>query len=59
MKCTFCGEIIEKGTGKVYVKKDGKMFYFCSTKCEKNMLKLSRKPIFTRWTQRFKKEKGR
>tara|TARA_Y100000310_G_C20271261_1_gene618143 strand:+ start:316 stop:495 length:180 start_codon:yes stop_codon:yes gene_type:complete len=59
MKCTFCGEVIEKGTGKIYAKKDGKILNFCTTKCEKNMLKLSRKPIFTRWTQHFKKEKGR
>ncbi len=59
MKCTFCGKIIKKGTGKIYAKKDGKIFNFCSSKCEKNILKLGRKPIFTRWTEYFKKEKER
>lgn len=56
-KCTFCGDQIEPGTGKMYVKKDGKIFYFCSSKCEKNQLKLGRKFLETRWSKRFKKEK--
>ena len=51
MNCTFCGESIPKGTGKMYVKVDGKVFYFCATKCEKNMLKLGKKPHATRWTK--------
>lgn len=52
-KCTFCGQAIDKGTGKIYVKKDGKIFNFCSMKCEKNLLKLRRKPRETRWTEEF------
>jgi large subunit ribosomal protein L24e len=31
-----------KGTGKMYVKVSGQIFYFCSSKCEKNLLKLGR-----------------
>ncbi len=54
-KCTFCGEVIEKGTGKMFVQKDAKVLYFCSSKCEKNMLKLKRKPIKTRWSSRYEK----
>ena len=54
-KCSFCGNDIEKGTGKMFVKKDGKVLHFCSNKCEKNQLKLKRKPITTRWTKLFKK----
>ena len=50
MKCTFCSSEIIPGTGKMFVKKDGKVFYFCSMKCEKNMLKLGRKPRNVRWT---------
>lgn len=50
MDCTFCSKDIHFGTGKMYVKKDGKVFYFCSMKCEKNMIKLRRKPRKTRWT---------
>ncbi|MEM5782605.1 MAG: 50S ribosomal protein L24e, partial [Candidatus Aenigmatarchaeota archaeon] len=38
MKCSFCGNEIEKGTGTMFVKNDGKIFFFCSSKCEKNML---------------------
>lgn len=54
-KCTFCGISIPKGTGKIYVQKDAKILYFCSSKCEKNMLKLRRKPITTRWSGRYEK----
>lgn len=57
-KCTFCGGQMELGTGKMYVKKDGKILYFCSSKCEKNQLKLGRKFLETRWSKRFKKEKS-
>jgi large subunit ribosomal protein L24e len=42
VKCSFCSYPIEKGTGKIFVKKDGKILYFCSNKCEKNMFKLKR-----------------
>ena len=34
--CTFCGAQLEPGTGKMLVRKDGTIFYFCSTKCENN-----------------------
>ncbi|MCJ2556385.1 MAG: 50S ribosomal protein L24e [Candidatus Thermoplasmatota archaeon] len=51
--CTFCGERIEPGTGKMYIKKDGTFFYFCSGKCQKNSLKLGRVPRRTRWTRRY------
>ncbi len=54
VKCSFCKENINKGTGKIYVQKTGKILYFCSSKCEKNMLKLKRKPRTTKWTQEFK-----
>jgi len=53
MKCSFCKNVINKGTGKIYVQKTGKLLYFCSSKCEKNMLKLKRKPRTTRWTEEY------
>jgi large subunit ribosomal protein L24e len=56
-KCSFCGISIPKGTGKMYVKKDGKIFYFCSNKCEKNMLQLGRKPRNVAWTDEYHKVK--
>jgi len=48
--CSFCKNKIPLGTGKLFAKNDGKIFYFCSSKCEKNLLKLNRKPRITRWT---------
>ncbi len=57
-KCTFCGNNIENGTGKIYVQKDAKILYFCSMKCEKNHIKLGRKFLETRWSRKFKREKA-
>ncbi len=48
-KCSFCGKQIEKGTGKMYVDKTGKIYYFDSSKCEKNMIKLKRNPSKLKW----------
>lgn len=57
MKCSFCGREVIKGTGKIVVKKEGTMHYFCSNKCEKNLLKLKRNPLKTKWTKEFRKQK--
>lgn len=50
-KCSFCNKQIEKGTGKIFVYKSGKIDHFCSTKCERNKLKLKRKPRKLKWTR--------
>ncbi len=52
-KCSFCGLELPKGTGKMYVKKDGKILFFCSRRCEKNLLKLKRVPRETQWTDEY------
>ena len=52
-RCDFCRKQIEPGTGKMFVRKDGKTFDFCSSKCEKNMLKLKRKTRTTNWTVEY------
>jgi len=49
---------MEKGTGKIYVKKTGKILFFCSMKCEKNMLKLGRIPRRVKWTSAHEKGTG-
>ena len=54
--CTFCSEEIEKGRGKMFVKNDGKIFRFCSTKCERNMLKLKRVGRKMKWVSKKGKE---
>jgi len=56
MKCSFCDTDIERGTGKLYVLKNGKSHMFCSNKCEKNLLKLKRNPIHTKWSGKFIKD---
>jgi large subunit ribosomal protein L24e len=53
VKCDFCKGDITPGTGKMYVKKDGKVYYFCSNKCEKNLLELKRKPRTTKWANEY------
>lgn len=55
-KCSFCGKEIEKGTGKMFVFNTGKINYFCSMKCEKNTIKLNRKPRDYKWTTSYEKK---
>ena len=55
--CSFCGKEIEPGTGKMYVTKDGRVYYFCSSKCYKNMIELGRVPRKVRWTAAYRREK--
>lgn len=35
MNCDFCFKKIKSGTGKMYVTSTGKIYFFCSSKCEK------------------------
>jgi len=49
-ECSFCKKTISDGTGKTLAKNDGKIFHFCSSKCEKNLIKLKRNPRTTSWT---------
>lgn len=56
MKCSFCGNDFSN-KGMLYVTKTGKSFYFCSSKCEKNKLKLKRNPRRAKWTKVYEKEK--
>ncbi|NPA86246.1 MAG: 50S ribosomal protein L24e [bacterium] len=55
--CSFCGRKIPPGKGKMVVFNDGRIYYFCSSKCEKNMLKLGRNPKEIPWTEYYRKEK--
>lgn len=56
-KCSFSGKDIPPGTGKMYVRKDGKVLYFDSSKSMKNYIKLGRKPRDVKWTQEGRKAK--
>jgi large subunit ribosomal protein L24e len=56
--CNFCGEAIDPGTGKMFIRKDGAIFYFCSSKCQNNA-RLGRVPRRVRWTQAGRKALGK
>jgi len=55
--CTFCGVEIEPGTGRMYVRKDGVTYNFCSSKCFKNLVQLGRVPRRVTWTRYYEHEK--
>tara|TARA_Y100000310_G_C20605654_1_gene775332 strand:- start:868 stop:1098 length:231 start_codon:yes stop_codon:yes gene_type:complete len=55
-RCSFCGTSIKKGTGKIFAYASGKINHFCTMKCEKNLLKLGRKPLNIKWTEAYRKE---
>jgi large subunit ribosomal protein L24e len=57
MKCSYCNKEIKFGTGLMYVKKDGKVFYFCSSKCKKNQLLLKRDSKKQTWVRKEIKTK--
>jgi len=58
MECAFCGYEIPHGKERIFVNKKGELFRFCSKKCEKNLLKLRRKPREVRWTKAYWDEKN-
>jgi len=53
--CSFCGEKIQPGTGRMYIKKDGRTYNFCSTKCFRNLVGLYRVPRRTKWSKNYQK----
>ncbi|NIO19480.1 MAG: 50S ribosomal protein L24e [Candidatus Aenigmarchaeota archaeon] len=56
VKCSTCKNNVQKGSGKMFVRNDGRVFYFCSSKCQKNW-KLGREPKKLKWVSSTKKEK--
>jgi large subunit ribosomal protein L24e len=56
--CSFCGGGLEPGTGKMFVKKDGTLFFFCCTKCQNNY-RLGRVPRRVAWTAAGRKALGK
>lgn len=54
-KCSFSGEEIKKGTGKMFVKDNGTVLWFKNSKCEKNYLKLKRDARKFKWTKFYVK----
>jgi len=59
-RCSFCGRDFPLGTGLMYVKNDGSLLYFCSSKCRRSAVKLGRDARKLRWTKYYgQEEKGR
>mgnify|MGYP001595003313 FL=1 len=50
MFCSFCNNEIPRGTGLLFVKRDGTTLGFCSSKCRRNLLKLGREGRLVKWT---------
>jgi len=42
-KCVYCGKLYDVPRGLTFVMNDGRILYFCSSKCRKNMLMKRRK----------------
>ncbi len=57
MKCSFCGREIPPGRGIMFVKSDGTVLYFCSSKCEKSYF-MGRNPRKVRWVRKLKKARS-
>ena len=58
MKCSFCGDNLPKGRGKMLVKGSGQTFTFCNSKCQRNF-RLGRNGKRTKWTKNFEIFKGK
>ena len=57
--CTFCGTDVEPGTGSIYVKNDGSLFYLCSSKCRRNQTMLKRTARRLKWTEVYEERTRR
>ena len=54
--CSFCGGPVLPGTGMIYVKVDGTVLRFCSSKCFKSAIRLGRDPRKQVWVRKRRKE---
>ena len=54
-QCSYCDRPVAKGSGTMFVKNDGTIYWFCSAKCKKNMLELKRDPRKFKWTKKYVK----
>ncbi|VVC02052.1 50S ribosomal protein L24e [uncultured archaeon] len=52
MFCSFCNNEIPKGTGEIYVLRDGTTLNFCSSKCKANQVELRREGRRVGWTNK-------
>jgi len=50
--CSFCNNAIPKGTGEIFVLRDGTQLAFCSRKCKTNAVELKREGRLMGWTNK-------
>lgn len=50
--CSFCNHEISKGTGEIFVLRDGTSLNFCSSKCKQNSHGLKREGRLVKWTSK-------
>ena len=53
--CNFCNRPVAKGSGTMFAKNDGSVMWYCSAKCKKNALELTRDPRKLKWTNKYVK----
>lgn len=58
-KCSFCGKEERSFKGIHLIKNTGIIAYFCSSKCQKNTLKLKRDKRKLKWTEAFHTTRGK
>lgn len=56
MKCSTCKSNVLKGSGKMFVRNDGRIFYFCGSKCQRNW-RMGREGKKLKWAASEKKAK--
>ncbi|MCW4037431.1 MAG: 50S ribosomal protein L24e [Candidatus Bathyarchaeota archaeon] len=54
-ECSFCGHTFPQGRGMMYVKNDGTIYWFCSSRCRKAMIIFKKDPRKLKWTERYAK----
>lgn len=56
--CSFCGSEVVPGTGKMYIKRDGTVWHFCKSKCQRNQVEMGRVNRHVGWTNAYADHKG-
>ena len=59
VKCVFCGRDEEPFKGLHLIRNDGRIDYFCSSKCRRNALNLKRDRRKVKWTEAYRAKKGK
>ena len=51
--CSYCGNPLEPGTGKMFVRRDGTVLLFDRKRCQVSMLKHGRVARYVKWTRHY------